>query len=126
VTIGGEKHLDPAVHRVRLDRLTIFEITEAELEALERGSPESLWLNLGIGVSSVAVSFSIALATTSISSTRVYAAFVVVMVVGYLAALTFLLLWMQARRSSKSVSRQIRSRQAPEGIQAPPGERCPD
>jgi hypothetical protein len=30
-----EKHLDPAIHRVRLDKLTIFEITEAELDALE-------------------------------------------------------------------------------------------
>jgi len=109
--------LDPAIHRVPLDKLTIFEITEAELDALERGSPESLYLNLAIGVISIAISFSIALATTQIPSTKVFCVFVIVAVVGYLAAITFSLLWWQSRRSLKTVAQEIRRRRTPQGIQ---------
>ncbi len=62
------KDLDPAIHRVRLDKLRIFEISEAELEALERGSPDSIFLNLAIAVLSVAISFSVTIATTKIEN----------------------------------------------------------
>jgi hypothetical protein len=117
MTNGERRPLDPAIHRVRLDKLTIFEITEAELEALERGSPESLYLNLAIGVISIAVSFSIALATTQIESLKTFCCFVIVTVIGYLAAITFGLLWWQSHRSLKSVAQEIRRRRAPEGIQ---------
>jgi hypothetical protein len=109
--------LDPAIHRVRLDKLTIFEITESELDALEQGSPESLFLNLAVGVISIAVSFSIALGTTQIQSLKTYSLFLIVTVVGYLAGVTFGLLWWRSRRSLKSVAREIRRRRAPEGIQ---------
>jgi hypothetical protein len=89
---SGSHPLDPAIHRVRLDKLTIFEITESELDALEQGSPESLFLNLAVGVISIAISFSISLATTQIESVKTYSFFVIITVVGYLAGLTFGLL----------------------------------
>lgn len=38
--------LDPAIHRIPVENIRIFEITEAELEALEQGSPTSIFLNL--------------------------------------------------------------------------------
>ena len=117
MTRSGEQQLDPAIHRVRLDKLTIFEITEAELEALERGSPESLYLNLGLSVFAVAASFSVALATTNIESTKTFSVFVIVMVVGYLAAITFSLLWWRSRRTLRSVASEIRRRRTPEGMQ---------
>ncbi len=83
---------DPAIHRVRLDRLTIFEITEAELEALERGSPESIYLNLGIAAASFSTSFLIALVTTTIIDLKTFCVFVIVCVLGFLAGITFGLL----------------------------------
>jgi len=100
-----------------LDKLTIFEISEAELDALERGSPESLFLNLAIGALSAALSFSIALATTDIPSIRTYCFLVIVTVVGFLCALTFGLLWWRSHRSLKTVASEIRRRRSPEGIQ---------
>ncbi len=109
--------LDPAIHRVRLDRLRIFEISEAELESLERGSPESIYLNLALAVLAVAISFSISLATTEIDSNRTFTVFVVVTVVGYVAGLTLGALWLISRRSLKSVSAEIRSRIPAEGSQ---------
>jgi hypothetical protein len=75
-------------------------------------------LNLAIAVISIAVSFSITLATTDIQSNRTFYFFVIVTVVGYLAAITFALLWWQSRRSLKSVAQEIRRRaRIQEGIQ---------
>ena len=116
---SSERNLDPAIHRIPLDKLTIYEITEAELEALERGSPESLFLNLAIAVLSVAISFSVSLATTQIDSVWTFCVFVILCVVGYLAGVTFGLLWQQSRKSLKSVARAIRSRNPATGIQQP-------
>lgn len=105
---------DPRIRRVRLGTLTVFEITEAELEALERGSPESLFLNLGIATTSIASSFLVALLTTSIPSNRTFCVFVIVCGLGYLAGITFALLWWQSRRTGKNVAIAIRSRMPPD------------
>ena len=110
--------LVPAIHRARLDKLSIFEVSESELETLERGSPDSLFLNLAIFVFSVAISFSIALSTTTITSDRVYNVFVIVTVIGYIAGITFGLLWWRSYKSVKSVVKQIRNRLPPEGVRA--------
>lgn len=125
MTRAKRSQFDPEIHRVRLERLTIFEITEAELEALEQGSRESLFLNLGIAVFSIAMSFSIALASTQIDSIKTYCFFVIVTVISYVAATTFLLLWWQSRRSLKKVAQEIRSRRTPKGIQENPEEDAP-
>jgi len=117
MTRARKNELDPVIHRVPLDQLTIWDVTESELEALERGSPESLYLNLGIAAFSIAVSFSISLATTTVDSIKTYCLFVILAVVGYLAAVTFGLLWWQSRRSLKKVAKEIRSRRTPQGIQ---------
>lgn len=60
--------LGPAIERVRLGTLRVLEISEAELEALERGSPDSIFLNLGLAMLSVRISFSVSLTTTKIES----------------------------------------------------------
>ncbi len=117
MTRPQKPQLDPAIHRVRLDKLTIFEITEAELEALERGSPESLYLNLAIAALSIAASFLIALLTTKIEDVRTFCVFVIVCGLGFIAGITLGLLWWQSRRSLKNVARDIRSRMPPEGVQ---------
>lgn len=114
---------EPAIHRVPLDKLRIFEITEAELEALERGSPESIFLNLAIAVLSVAISFLIALTTTKIENDRTFYVFVIVTSVGCVSGITFALLWFIWRRSLKSVSTEIRKRiPPPEGVQENGGD----
>ena len=111
--------LDPAIHRVRLDKLRIFEISEAELEALERGSVESIFLNLGIAALSTAVSLTVSLASATVSDDRTFYVLVIVTTVAYVSATAFGLLWLVSRRSLKRVSAEIRSRIPPEGIQEP-------
>ena len=111
--------LGPTIQRGRLDTLTIYDVSESELDTLERGSPDSLFLNLAIFVLSVAISFSITLATTDVSSTRLFCVFVILTVVGYLAGATFGLLWWTSHKSVKSVVKRIRERVPPEGNRVP-------
>jgi hypothetical protein len=108
--------LVPAIQRVPLDKLRILEITEAELEALERGSPESIFLNLAIAVLSTGISFLIALTTTTIENDRTFYAFIIITSVGFVSGTAFGLLWFISRRSVRSVSAVIRSRFPPEGV----------
>jgi hypothetical protein len=112
------QRLAPAIHYVPIDKLTLYIISEDELDALERGTPDSIYLNLAIFVSSVALSFSIALTTTEIHSIKTFCFFVIITAVGYLAAITFGLLWYLSRRSLMTVAKQIRRRRVPEGEQA--------
>ncbi len=60
----------PAVRRARIGRLNIYEVSDSELQLLERGSPESLYLNFAIFLLSAALSFLTALFTTEIPSAR--------------------------------------------------------
>jgi len=105
--------LDPPIERVRLDKLTIYEITEAELDALERGSTESIFFNLAIAAVSIASSFLVSLLTTTIESDHTFTVFVVICTLGFGGGLTFTLLWWHMRKSLKKVAREIRGRKPP-------------
>lgn len=117
--------LEPAIRRGRL-KLIIHDVSEDELESLERGSPVSSFLNLAGALTifawSTAISFSISLATTNIPLGKTFVVFVLVMVIAYLAGATFsllwFLLWFFLRKSSTSVAQKIRKRMPPEGIPA--------
>lgn len=51
------------VKRAKLDSLKIYEITEKELDILEKGSGDSLFLNFAISLFSIFISFLIVLLT---------------------------------------------------------------
>jgi hypothetical protein len=106
----------PAVRRAPIERLDIYEISETELQILERGSPESIFLNFAIFLMSVTISFLIALLTTEIQSSRTFAVFVVVTVVGFVSGAVLLALWLWHRRSTATIFEQIRRRMPPEGV----------
>jgi hypothetical protein len=112
----------PAVRRARIDRLNIYEVSDTELQILERGSPESLFLNFAILLLSVSASFLVALVTTDISSPRTFAVFVIVTIVGFIIGALLLALWAWHRRSTVTVLQQIRRRMPPEGIPSDPSK----
>jgi hypothetical protein len=58
----------PEIRRGRIQGLNIYEISDDELTRLGQGSGQSLFFALGIAVVSVAMSFLIALFTTTITS----------------------------------------------------------
>jgi hypothetical protein len=105
----------PEIRRARLGKLTIYEISESELDTLEKGSPDSTYLDFAIGLLSAAIAFSITLATTEIKSSRTFAVFVFGVIVGYLIGFLLLILWWKNHRSVTSVGAVIRSRLPPEG-----------
>lgn len=51
------------IRRAPLQRLTIYEVEESELAILERGSPDTVFLNIAVALLSVSVSLSVALLT---------------------------------------------------------------
>lgn len=113
---GGLEHqFLPAIRRARFDQLTIFEISESELELLERGSPDSLLLSFAIALLSAAISLTAALLTATVESTRVFAVLVLITIVGYVAGIVLISLWWRTHRSVRSVVAVIRSRLPPEG-----------
>jgi len=117
---GGPEFL-PAVRRARIDRLSIYEVSDSELQLLERGSPESLFLNFAIFLISTAVSFLVTILSTDIPSTRAFIVFVVITVLGFVGGALLLALWAWHRRSRATIFREIRARMPPEGIIPEPG-----
>jgi hypothetical protein len=105
----------PEIRRARLDKLTIYEISELELSTLERGSPVSLYLNFAIFLVSLGISFLVTLLTTDIQSPRIFTVFVVVTAVGWVGALFLFLIWWKGRQAVTSVADTIRKRLMPEG-----------
>jgi len=100
-----------------VDELTIYEITDSELEDLARGVGQSLSLNFCIFFLSISVGFLVPLLTVNISSVYVFTVFVVIVVVGISLGSVFLVLWLVKRRSVSDLVRRIRSRLPPEGTQ---------
>lgn len=102
------------IKRARYDSLCLYEVTETELEILERGSPCSIYFNFSIFLLSVAISFTVALLTVKIESVKLFAFFLVVTIVGYLGGIFLLILWFRNRKSIKSIIKKIKDRLPPE------------
>lgn len=104
----------PEVRRVRIERLTIYDVSESELETLEKGSPVSLYLNFAIALLSVAASFTATLMTATVGPTaRTF--FIALTVVGYTGGVFLLLLWRKSHTALTSCAQNIRDRRPPEG-----------
>lgn len=112
--------MDPAIRRGRIEQLTIYEITEAELEKLEHGTPASLLLNFAIFLLSLAASFLVALLTTTISSTSLFIVFVIVTTIGFMVGLVLLALWRREHLVVTDIAECIRRRLPPEGTPSEP------
>ncbi len=106
----------PEIVRAAIDKLTIYEISDAELLSLERGYPGSILLNFAIFLLSVAVTVSVALLTTTVNSERLFDIFFLVLLVGYLFGFFFAILWARSFLSSPRVSKTIRERLRAEGL----------
>ena len=100
----------PRIVRGRFDSLSLYEVTEAELELLERGSPSSIYLNFGVFFASVGLSFFVALITTKIESLRVYTVFCVVAFIGVALGVILLAIWHRTRVSVAQTISKIRDR----------------
>lgn len=100
----------PRILRGVVDSLLLYEVTDYELDMLEQGSPNSIFLNFAVFFLSTAISFSAALATVKIDSVRTFLVFVVITVIGWVVGLVCLLLWYRNRSHVSLVIAKIKAR----------------
>lgn len=112
----------PEIRRARFEKLTIYEVSDSELDILAKGSPDSTYLDFSIGLLSAAIAFSITVATTKIESNRTFTVFIIAVILGYLFGFLFLLLWWKNHTSVSTVVKSIKSRLPPEGKVLPINE----
>lgn len=105
----------PEIRVGKIGVLKVYQVSDDELTRLGQGSEQSLFLSFGIAVLSVAVSFLISLLTTTITTDRLFYVFVIVTVVGGLAGIVFMTLWLRTRKPISRLVKEIRDRMPPEG-----------
>lgn len=106
---GETEHETIPVRRGRVDSIDLYEVTDDELQELERGGEASNYLNFALSLSSIAISFSIALATTNTTDRQFYV-FLIIIVGTALAALIFGVIWRSNRRTVQELAARIRAR----------------
>ena len=105
----GEK--GPTIRKGKVDSLTIYEVTEAELDTIERGSPNSTFFNIGIALLSTAVSFLATLFTVDLTQKpRLFTVFTLITIVGFVVGAILIILWWLAKNDVDIVLKKIRDR----------------
>lgn len=90
--------------------LSLYEITDYELDIFEQGSPSSTLLNFAIFFSSIGLSFLMALLTVDIASIYVFTAFSIVSFLGISLSMVLFVLWRRMRSPTKDLCKKIRQR----------------
>jgi hypothetical protein len=112
----------PEIRRARIDCLNIYEISEAELETFEKGSPGSIYLNFAIFIFGVISTLATAMFTTKVESNITQIVFIVLIVVGLIAGVFLIILWYRNYNSLSKLIETIRKRLPREEIPAIEGE----
>ena len=108
--------LEPAIRRGKIGSLIIYEISESELQQLEKGNPDSIFLTLSIALLSIAISFTTTLLTTKIDNDRLFLVFISLTIISYIIGIILGIIWFGKRKTTKSIVKSIKSRLPPEGI----------
>lgn len=118
----GQEESHVRVRMAQVDSICVYQVTEGELEELEKGAPGSTQLNIGIAALSIALSAIVTILTVVIVSVPVLIFFVVMSVVGATTGIIMLVLWYQAYRSSDNIFKRIRQRLKEENAPKVTGE----
>src|SRR4051812_21342248 len=117
---GIQVELLPEVRRGRIERLSIYDVSEDELEILARGSSDSIYLNFAISLLSVFFSFLIALLTTTSRSTTVQVFLISATIITGINGSLLLAIWFRNRRTVSDLIEKIKARMPPEGSPTQP------
>jgi hypothetical protein len=113
VTTSGDEQnsgeTSPRIRRGRIDSFALYEISEQELDVLEKGSPSALQLNFSIALLSVAASFLVTVLSQPLEG-KIFLVFVVVVSVGTALGAYLMFVWARNRTSVSSTIRRIRGR----------------
>ncbi len=105
---SDQKYL-PVV-RGPISSLSIFEITDYELNIFEQGSPSSTYLNFAIFFFSVSASFLATLISVKIKSIYIFSIFVIIVSIGACASVVLFVLWKKSGSITKELCKKIRAR----------------
>ena len=101
----------PKIRKGKVDSLTIYEISEGELETIERGSPNSTLLNFAIFLLSIATSFLVTLLTVDLKDKQnLFIVFTIITVVGFIIGLVLFVLWWRTKNDVDEVLKRIKER----------------
>lgn len=95
----------------KVDSLVIYEVSEGELETIERGSPNSTYLNFSVFLLSIFISFLIALLTCDFTNNeRLFNIFLIVCIIGGLIGLLLFVIWYRTKNDVDIVIKRIKQR----------------
>ena len=106
----SEGFKQPRILRGRVDSLSIYEITDYELELLEQGSPNSIFLNFSIFLSSTSISFLTTLLTIEALSDRLFLTFTTITIAGMTIGILLATLWYKGKHKIDTTIKKIKSR----------------
>ena len=99
------------VKRHKFDSLTIYEISESELEIIENGSPSSIYLNFAIFLLSIASSFLASLLTNDYTDKQnVYIIFLLITIIGFVIGGFLIILWLRTKKDFDQTINKIKER----------------
>lgn len=98
------------IRRGRVDCVTLYEVSESELDQLEAGSPATLQLNFAIFCFSMAMTSVTSLLTANFRSDKWMIAFMVATIVGAILGTFFSVAWFRNRNSVQKIIQRIRQR----------------
>jgi len=97
------------VKRYKFDSLTIYEISESELDTIEKGSPSSIYLNFAIFLLSIAVSFLASLLTNDYTSKlKTFIVFILITIIGFIAGGFLIILWLRTKSDFDQIIKKIK------------------
>lgn len=106
---NGEKFVKARLGKV--DSLSLYEVTEHELDILKQGTPLSLLLTVGISLCTIGISFLIALLTAPIkTNSTIFVVFTSIVVGSFTSSFVCMCWWYSNRQSVSSVIEKIKSR----------------
>lgn len=109
-----ENPLDPpSVRYAPLSELNVYAVYEYQLDALARGSSNSILLNFAVFLLPIAITLLVTLLTTTIPSDRLFLGFLSVAVITAIAGIVLLLLWWRNHREAEDLLRAIKARMPP-------------
>ena len=115
---NGEKPVE--IRRGRYDSLSLYEVTEHELDILKQGTPLSVLLTVGISLCTIGISFLIALFTTPITTDSIiFVVFTSIVVGSFIGSFVCICWWYSNRQSVTSVIEKIKSRMPDEEEKRP-------
>lgn len=99
------------VKRHKFDSLTIYEISESELDTIEKGSPSSIYLNFAIFLISIAASFLASLLTNDYSNIQnTFIVFLLITIVGFIIGGFLIILWLRTKNDFDQTIKKIKDR----------------